>query len=321
MKKVPCLFKRCEIIEEGYYFFAAKPELLDDDEEFTRLFLFDSQDVNCKWRRIDIPGFEVADICTLKKGPESKRSYVAVSKNGHVFYTWPGGELTEKIDGAGLDGSGAVYGYVDSILEVSNKLHACGGGGQIYRRNESGWNDIAGSLRVETPLITQPLSVNLPVVGDVISAIDGYSLVDMYAAGLKGIYHFDGVQWRLCHSSTDGIINHVNCTSDGIVWACGYNGAILRGDFKVGFTDVGGYDTDVIFTKIVKLKNEIFLASSDGLFTFNIEEGAKKIKKIPRIKDCEDVSSDGKSVLCVSRKKIYLLANGLWNELKHPDNS
>ena len=64
MKKVPCLFKRCEIIEEGYYFFAAKPEFVGVDEEFTTLFLFDSQDAKCTWRRIDIPGVDVAEICT-----------------------------------------------------------------------------------------------------------------------------------------------------------------------------------------------------------------------------------------------------------------
>ena len=61
MQSVPISFLKCKAVEVGYYMLASKPDELDEDTEFTRIFYFDDQVPKDKWRHTDLRNFSVAD--------------------------------------------------------------------------------------------------------------------------------------------------------------------------------------------------------------------------------------------------------------------
>ena len=62
----PVRFQAACAIESDYVFIAAKPESLDEDQAFTRIFYFDQQNAT-PWRHVDIPDFTVAGVCVVLK--------------------------------------------------------------------------------------------------------------------------------------------------------------------------------------------------------------------------------------------------------------
>ena len=319
MQSVPISFLKCKAVEVGYYMLASKPDELDEDTEFTRIFYFDDQVPKDKWRHTDLRNFSVADLCVVKKAMGGQRRYATLSKDGDVFYAWPGGQLLEKIADAGLKKNAPIYGQMNSIREIDGVLYACGAGGQIYMRNIDGWSDIAGVLRKPTPTISANLALNSIELADNINDIDGYSGDDLYVCGGKGLYYYNGIHWEECQASADEIIINVLCTGENVVWACGFNGAILKGNASTGFKDVSHYDDNMIFSKMVIFEGRVYLASNEGLYSFSLEKEKTKLEKIEGIDDCEDLSVVDNFMLCVGSKKIKILNGGSWSELLHPD--
>jgi len=272
MKSTPITFDKCLAIEDDYYMFSSRPDGIDDSAEFSRIFFYDAQSSGDPWRHLDLPNFTTVSICSSIKAMGDKRKYVILSKNGEISVYWPGGASTENIAEAGVDKELPIYGYLNSLKEINGALYACGGGGQIYKRGKNGWCDIAGKLRKQSPIPKANLALNTLETGDDISDIDGYSEDNIYAAGRDGIYHFDGKLWSEVDISTDEIIMSISCAPDGVIWACGFNGAILRGDFKNGFKDISHYDDNMILTKMVFFRTKYISLPMKDFFPWTIKK-------------------------------------------------
>ncbi|MDA8446989.1 hypothetical protein [Paracidovorax valerianellae] len=318
MNAAPVTFSHCAAIESDYYMIAAKPDALDAEEEFTRIFYFDAQAASA-WRHTDLPSFTVADLCVVGQA-FGQRRYAVLSNEGDVVYYWPGDQLAEKIEGAGLQAGEPVFGYLNALREIDGMLYACGGGGQIYRRDGSGWIDIAGALRQPAPVLSANLALQSPELGDDIADIDGYAADDLYAAGGQGLYHYDGHQWTACEVSTDEILMAVLCAPDGVVWACGFNGAVMRGNATEGFQDVSHYDDNMILTNLAFFSGQLYLSSNQGLFRLDPDRTKARLEKVNGLPECDDLSVAGGVLLCVGPKNIHRLDAGAWEELMHPDN-
>lgn len=252
--------------------FSSRLDGIDDSAEFSRIFFYDAQSSGDPWRHLDLPNFTTVSICSSIKAMGDRRKYVILSKNGDISVYWPGGASTENIAEAGVDKELPIYGYLNSLKEINGALYACGGGGQIYKRGKNGWRDIAGKLRKQSPIPKANLALNTLEIGDDISDIDGYSEDNIYAAGRDGIYHFDGKLWSEVDISTDEIIMSISCAPDGVIWACGFNGAILRGDFKNGFKDISHYDDNMILTKMVFFRTEYISLPMKDFFPWTIKK-------------------------------------------------
>lgn len=94
---------------------------------------------------------------------------------------------------------------------------------------------------------------------------------------------------RACQASTDEIIINVLCTGENVVWACGFNGAILKGNASTGFKDVSHYDDNMIFSKMVIFEGRVYLASNEGLYSFSLEKeklSSRRSKELMIVKIC-----------------------------------
>lgn len=323
MSKVPVSFLKCRLIEENYFLIASKPDGLDESTEFTRLFFYDDLEPVSKWNRWDLPGFGLADICIVRESIPGARCYAALSKEGAVSYSGAGKQWTEKVGESGVKTRDAtpVFGYLNALKEIAGDLYACGGGGQIYRRHDGRWRDIAGDLRRGTPDFSKPVPSNQVELPEDFSGIDGYSSDDVYVTGMNGIYHFNGTAWKKCLAPTDEMLTAIMCTEGGLVWACGFNGTVLRGNARNGFEDVSHYEDNMILTSIEMSDGGILFSSNDGVYKLPMGAHGQKLPKVQSMQDCEHASSLGKTMIAVGAKKVMVNHNGSWTELVHPDNS
>ncbi|WP_320200637.1 hypothetical protein RMR16_024775 (plasmid) [Agrobacterium sp. rho-13.3] len=319
MEAVPITFGTCVAIEDDYYLISAKPDVLDADQELARLFFFDAT-LPDGWRYVDISDFTIADVCVVDNAIGKQRRYAVLSREGEIIYYSPGEQFGEKVIGAGLKSDGPVYGYLNKLKEVDGTLYACGGGGQIYRRSDDGWEDIAGPLRREALPPLPNIVLNPVTIGDDVADIDGYSPTDMYAAVGRGIYHYDGDQWKRCGLPFNEIIMAITCAPDGFVWACGFNGLILCGNTSNGFSAVQHDRAETHLTKVTLFKGKLYFASNQGLLRQRLKEGTTVLEKVPSVPVCDDLSTAGEVLLCVGSKSIHLLQSGVAAELSHPDN-
>ena len=153
-----------------------------------------------------------------------------------------------------------------------------------------------------------------------IADIDGYAADDLYAAGGQGLYHYDGQQWTVCEVSTDEILMAVLCAPDGMVWACGFNGAVMRGNAADGFQDVSHYDDNMVLTNLAFFQGHLYLSSNQGLFRLDPGRTKARLEKVDGIPECDDLSVVGDVLLCVGPKNIHRFEESAWTELVHPDN-
>lgn len=323
MSKVPVSFLKCRVIEDNYFLVASKPDGLDEEMEYTRLFFYDDLEPVSKWNRWDLPGVEIADICVVQKAIPGARYYAALSKEGVVSYSGAGKQWTEKVGESGVKTRDAtpVFGYLNALKEIAGDLYACGGGGQIYRRHDGRWRDIAGDLRRGTPNLNNPVPLNQVELPEDFSGIDGYSSDDVYVAGMNGVYHFDGKAWKKCDTPTDEMLTGILCAEGGQVWACGFNGTILRGNNRSGFEDVSHYDDNMILTSLAIFNGKAYFSSNEGLYSMLIGGHGHRLSKLKELPDCEHVSALGAAMIGVGAKDLMVYFKGAWNRLLHPDNS
>jgi len=320
----PVTFTAACAIEPDYVYVAGKPDSVDPDAPFTRLFFLDLQRPAAPWVHHDLAD----EVCSVAVGPAlgaAKRTYCALAKNGGVEFTWPGGATVEQIEGAGVAvAAPPVYGYVDEVRLIGGALFVCGGGGQIYRRGAAGWSPLAPQFltAAEAPQ-AGVIHAPRPELPHHFTSIDGYAADDLYVAGHGGeIQHFDGEGWQLCPSSTDEILLRIRCAADGTVWACGFNGALLRGRAGEDFVDVSAYTDNTIFHDVCVFNGVPYLASNDGLFRFD----GQRIEPVAL-----DLAGGEASVLALDQKGGVLWVFGYrslaafdgtaWRHFEHPDNA
>jgi hypothetical protein len=191
-------------------------------------------------------------------------AFVFLTEEGNVMYMPPNEPaVTERIEGSGLwsdDSEG--WGTMNAIAQIDSRLHACGGGGQVYRRSDAGtWEQIGtGLLRGKTE--TGGLTLN---------AIAGLHEQEVYVGGWRANVN-DGVLfcgnnrgWKPMTSSFASI-SSIHAERDDSIWACGRRGTVLHGNRIDGFKDVSELDDTRSYVDITSYDGQIFLATERGLY-------------------------------------------------------
>ena len=73
--KEPVTFSAGCAIENDYLYLAAKPDKLDDEDEFARLFFFDAQNTARPWVHHDLADWQIVSVCVASRSGASGREY------------------------------------------------------------------------------------------------------------------------------------------------------------------------------------------------------------------------------------------------------
>jgi hypothetical protein len=311
-------------IERDYLYIASKPDRLDMEDEFSRMFYFDAQDRNMPWRHQDLP-HNIYSVCVFSEG--SRRMYCALSRQGDVAFTWVGGQRIEHIPGAGLaHGTPPLFGYTISIREIGGDLYVVGSGGQVYRRQNGSWPHIAESLKIENRVPSDTLDpvAWMDLEFRELRDIDGTSENDVYVVGGNGeIFHFDGNDWTPCQSGTRSGLNCVRALSVNDIWICGQDGTLLRGNRTDGFSQVGKTSRDLDFYSLGIAREEVYLAADRGLFKLCSDALVRRVKTglDPEVTESEAIDVKDGVLWSFGGKDIVSFDGSKWARLTHPDNS
>lgn len=244
------------------HLFLACSDSQDRFNDFARLCRY-REGTDPAWHFFDLPT-TIADGTRFQQRQGAEPVFVFLSKEGDVMHLPPGGEaITERIVGSGLwrdDSEG--WGYMTAIAQIGGHLHACGGGGQVYRRSEAGaWGHMDLGL-LQGKGDKDDLSL---------AAIAGPNAQEVYVGGWRSNVN-DGVLfcgnkhgWTPMASSFASI-SSIHVESDDSIWACGRRGTVLHGNRVDGFKDVSEIDDTRSYVDIASYDGQIFLATETGLY-------------------------------------------------------
>ncbi|MET3497973.1 hypothetical protein [Variovorax boronicumulans] len=144
----------------------------------------------------------------MARAPEEK--VVLIGEDGDVV-TYVGGNSTQE----------AIMPppvMIRNAREIGGHVYACGMKRQVFRRGgERQWSDMSAPRAGDTDELG-------------FEAIDGYSQNEIYAVGWGGeIWQHDGAAWHERASPTNVILTTVCCAGDGVVYAGGQGGILVRG--------------------------------------------------------------------------------------------
>lgn len=177
--------------------------LLDEGIAHTSLVAVDQG----QWADAANTAWDATALAVARK-PEEK--VVLVGEDGEVL-TYVGGKSKEEA----ITPTPVM---IRNAREIDGEVYACGMKRQVFRRTgEKRWVDMSAPRAGDTEKFG-------------FEAIDGYSAGDIYAAGWGGeIWRFDGKAWSDCGSPTNVILTAVCCAGDGVVYAAGQGGVLVRG--------------------------------------------------------------------------------------------
>lgn len=141
---------------------------------------------------------------------------VVVSEWGQVFVFGSGDMGHEELINDG-DISPKERGPLRRAANIEGLVYACGMNYQVYKRSEAN----------QWKCIDESIPKKKEVTG--FEAIAGNSEDSIYAVGWGGeIWHYDGKIWNQEKSPTNLILTGVTIAPNGIVYACGQRGLILK---------------------------------------------------------------------------------------------
>lgn len=325
--KEPVTFSAGCAIENDCLYLAAKPDKLDAEDEFARMFFFDAQNTAQPWVHHDLADWQIVSVCVASRSGASGREYCALSRHGDVEFTWVGGKRIEHIDGAGLRRvTPPIYGYVKAIRELAGNLYVVGSGGQVYRRNGGQWNGIADALR--KPAVAPKSAVDaagLDIGGKEFSDIDGVAGDDLYVVGGNGeIFHYDERSWAECEAEAPSRpLTCVRAVSTSEIWVCGFGGVLLRGNARTGFSSAGSCSEILLFSSLAVLAGRVYLASNKGIFALSDDGIIRRVKTglVPEVDDANIIDVKDGILWSIGYKDIVSFDGTRWRRLEHPDNA
>jgi hypothetical protein len=228
------------------YLLTVKDELAEKKEPYGLFFTWTAG----KWGQQNVKWAAVS-LCVART---PKEQMVSIGEWGDVMVLGSGEMGEEEIK------DGEQYpeerGTMRCVRAIEGVPYAAGLHRQVYRREgKKKWKCIDASMRPKD---------SEDVVG--FESIDGFSEKDIYAVGWDGcIWHYNGKKWREIDSPTNLILTNVCCAPDGVVYACGQEGVLLRGrDDKWELLDHGKKQN---FFGLAWYRNELYVASDMVVFT------------------------------------------------------
>jgi hypothetical protein len=218
------------------YLLAGDKKLDEDDIEHTAVFEWDPL---AGWGGYDL-SWTSSSACVCE---EPKEQLVVVGRMGE-FLVLGQGEHYEGVIQTRSKRS-ADPPPLRGARSIAGKAYAVGMNSQVFRRDDrTTWTPLGDGLEAGTDF----------------EAIDGFAANNLFAVGWKGaIRRFNGRRWSVVDSPTNVILTGVCCAKDGVVYACGQAGTVLRGvgerweaikqeDTDEDFWDVEGFGNDVYFS-------------------------------------------------------------------------
>jgi hypothetical protein len=143
----------------------------------------------------------------------------AVGTQGGVLLLGSGDRHEEQIAPEGQ--APRDRGPLRGVRTIGERVYVVGMNRQAYRRDgDSAWVSIDQGAR------PQPGSGQ--VVG--FEAVDGFAEDEIYAVGWEGeIWRYDARIWTAIASPTNVVLTNLCCGGDGMAYASGRNGLLLRG--------------------------------------------------------------------------------------------
>jgi photosystem II stability/assembly factor-like uncharacterized protein len=261
-----------------------------------------------QWGHFDLPGVLVRSVYANSKPAAASAAYF-LGRRGQVVAVLGGDMNTETIKDAGT-GRGKL-GYLNQIRLIADKLYVCGLRGQVYRREDNGWQHVDQEL-VEPPDSDADI--------DLLS-IDGISPSNLYTVGAEGAaFHFDGRAWRRLGKPTEKSLTWVRCVSPKEAYVCGRKGTLLK--LSDGHWDVL---TDTAFSDdfwcVESFNDEVYVASLKDVFVLK----GKKLERTDAAKTAPKPDAfrlDAKDGVLWSfgQRYVCFFDGKKWTYVAHPDN-
>ena len=297
-------------------------DLLPPFEKYSRVITYDEQDEHI-WSFHEEDQVVVA-ILRWTNRTDDQDCFVTLSEEGDLAYM-DADDHSEKIPGAGVWSEDAEkWGYMSALKQIGEHLYACGGAGQVYKRQgPDDWVHMDEGI-LQSPDVSERL---LPL------AIDGSNETDIYLAGSISasglppfVFHWNDSVWRkLPLPESAERITNIYVESEQRIWMCGANGTLLLGNAQDGFRNLSSVEDNQLFLSLCKFQDKIYLGSNLGLFVYDPADPITGIRKVltgltPELQDANIVDSVDDVLWSIGPKDITRFDGAKWERIHHPDN-
>jgi hypothetical protein len=234
-----------EVGPEQYVFLLGKDELMEKQVPHSVISMWD----HGVWTAKTVPWTAIS-LCWARK---PKEELIIVGYEGQI-QAGPVKSLKDetRID---IDKNEGKVGFLKCARTIADRAYIGGLDRQLYRRSSGGWEAFDAGM---------PAGGEKEVVS--IEAIDGFNAKEIYGVGRRGeIWQCDGKRWHRVASPTNLILLGVHCAQDGVTYACGQVGTVLRGRGDT-WEVVAHKATKQDFWDVAFFKGVVYLATRDVLY-------------------------------------------------------
>jgi hypothetical protein len=232
----------------------------------TKVVVLDDAPAPSEWGMEDFDDVLV-DVCTFRARASDRPAFVCVSEEGKVWFQREP-RVMEDIAQAGLTKPTSLkLGAIGGIRQLGSALYAFGYAGQIYRRTAAGLWDHFDQGIVGAPGDQHDVT-GLCLLGETF-----YAVTRMGGAGR--IYARRGETWVTAGNPSGDWLNAIEADEEGIVWICGRNGTLMKGNAAHGFTLLGGARCAEEFLSIALYLGQVWLSAATALYTWTADRLVK----------------------------------------------
>ena len=188
-----------------------------------------------------------ASAVAIARGPDE--CVVLVGEDGDVVTYAAGSSSEEAIVPRPV--------MIRNAKDIAGRVYACGMKRQVFQRLDGQWVDRSA-----------PRANDLEKYG--FEAIDGYARNEIYAVGWGGeIWQYDASGWVQRASPTNVILTAVCCAGDGVVYAAGQGGVMLRGRHDVWSLVQWQDEVTADLWDLCWFQDRLYVATMSALYTLD----------------------------------------------------
>lgn len=231
-----------------------------------------------------------------------KEQALFVGEQGQVFCMGSGDVHEEQI---ATPEAIAARGKLRDVATVAGVAYACGMDRQVYRRGgKNKWAAFDEGAR--------PPARSRKVVG--FEAIGGFGAKELYAVGWDGaIWQCEDGQWQPRKSPTGAILSALCCGEDGVAYACGQSGTLVRGREDCWEAMASGVDEDL--WSLAWFDGRLYAASASTVYALG-DQGLAPVK-FGRAKpsSCGRLSAGDGVLWSIGEKDVFAFDGGRWSRI------
>ena len=293
----------------------------------SRLYQYD----HGTWRFNDY-SWKIQALALYRAPGAEKRALCIASAAGDVLFPHDESIQERIVNPDAPLAKGKRVGTISRVTQIGEHLYACGDGGQVYRRSDAGEWAILDPLLLDNESDSelpdkmmmpdgQPLGKRRTVLTRYPELIPEYlkrlqiAKVNtrirrlagtehrMYAAAPDGRVLFrDGAAFRDVPTDSKKVLVDILVEDDDRVLACGWEGALLYGNDRLGFRQLPCATGDQLFLSMASYRDLVYLASNampEGLFATDLTR-------------MEQVGGDLDPPICTSVSSVQAVDDVLW---------